>query len=241
MQTQLAIDISNHQGEISREQFREMKRLGVRTVICGTDGSAEKPLVYRQQIEAAAAEGLRVEAYLYLYFAGDVRARTAAKLDMIQQVGRVSRVWLDCEDQQHSFGPEELVGRIAAARDLVQERGLRTGIYTGRWWWEPYTNNEGGFWDLPLWIAAYGPNEVNLNMEPLGGWRACLRKQYSDQGSLAGISPLDLDIELVEDVPSGEPAPDHQPEQPAVDRSNQAVVRIDEAMTALGAARALLT
>lgn len=241
MQTQLAIDISNHQGEISREQFRELARLGVRTVICGTDGSATAPLVYPQQIEAAAAEGIRAEAYVYLYFAGDVRARTTAKLDMIQQVGRVSRVWLDCEDTAHSFGPEELVGRIAAARDLVQERGLRTGIYTGRWWWGPYTNNEAGFWDLPLWLAAYGPGEVNLNMEPLGGWRACLRKQYSDRGSLAGISPLDLDIELAEDVPSSEPAPETEPQQPTPDRTNQAVVRIDEAMTALAGARALLT
>lgn len=204
MATQLAVDISNYQGNLSQQTFERWRAEGVRTVVCGTDGSQQFPVVFPAQVERARAAGLAVEAYVYLYFsqgADGVVRRTNLKLDMVAQVGGIRRIWLDCEDTTSGLAPAALVGIIAAARDAVLARGYECGIYTGRWWWEPYTANDRGFWDRPLWLAQYNGVQT-LDMEPLGGWTELHRKQYTDKGSLGGVSPLDLNIERVPDIVS---------------------------------------
>ncbi|MFN8639004.1 MAG: glycoside hydrolase family 25 protein [Dehalococcoidia bacterium] len=202
MATQLAVDISNYQGNLSQQTFERWRAEGVRTVICGTDGSQQFPVAFPGQVERARTAGLAVEAYVYLYFSqgtdGVVR-RTNLKLDMVDQAGGIRRVWLDCEDTTSGLPPATLVGIIAAARDAVLARGYECGIYTGRWWWEPYTANDRGFWDRPLWLAQYNGVQT-LDMEPLGGWTELHRKQYTDKGALGGVSPLDLNIERVPEV-----------------------------------------
>ncbi len=205
MATQLAVDISNYQGNVSQQTFERWRDEGVRTVICGTDGSQQFPVAFPAQVERARAAGLTTEAYVYLYFsqgADGVVRRTSLKLDMVAHVGGIHCIWLDCEDTTSGLPPATLVGIIAAARDAVLARGFECGIYTGRWWWEPYTANDRGFWDRPLWLAQYNGVQT-LDMEPLGGWTELHRKQYTDKGSLGGVSPLDLNIER---VPAAVPA-----------------------------------
>ena len=194
--TQLAVDVSNFQGAISVDTFRQMRAEGAQRIICGTDGSPSFPVAFPQQVANAREAGLAVEAYIYLYFSQPLEAllrRVNIKLDMIEASG-VAMVWLDCEDTTSGLDPETLVGTIAAARDEVRNRGHGVGIYTGSWWWKPYTNNSEGFYDLPLWVASYDGN-TNIEIAPLGGWSEAWRKQFTDKGLLAGIQPLDLNIE----------------------------------------------
>lgn len=204
---QLAVDISNWQGDLDANVYQRWYREGARTVICGTDGSATHPVVFPSQMQKARAAGLNVEAYIYLYFSLDVVRRTNLKLDMIDAIGGVPRVWIDCEDTTSGRPPSELVGLIAAARDQVQARGYECGIYTGRWWWEPYTNNERGFGDLPLWNASYD-GVLTLDTRPMGGWTELYRKQFTDKGTLGGISPLDLNVERESVAPPAQPPAD---------------------------------
>lgn len=209
MSEQLAVDISNYQGALGQDVFERWFAEGARTVICGTDGSQAYPVVFPSQVQRARAAGLEAEAYVYLYFAGDVVRRTNLKLDMIDGVGGIKRVWLDCEDTSSGLAPGEIVGLIAAARDAVQSRGYQCGIYTGRWWWVPYAGDERGFYDLPLWLASYD-GIWSLAMSPLGGWTELHRKQFTDKGALGGVSPLDLNIErapVLEAASPPEPAP----------------------------------
>jgi GH25 family lysozyme M1 (1,4-beta-N-acetylmuramidase) len=198
--TQLAVDISNYQGDLPQQVFEAWRDVGVKTVICGTDGSDAAPLVFPQQATKAAAAGLTVEAYVYLYFGADgqpydVVGRTNQKLDMIAQVPEVKFVWVDCEDTTSGLVPQVLVGLIANAIDTVIARGFAVGMYTGAWWWVPNTANSTLFASLPLWAADYdGQQDLELT-NPFGGWAELHRKQYTDQGSLGGVSPLDLNVE----------------------------------------------
>ena len=191
-----AIDISNWQGDLASSVFEAWKAEGIQTVICGTDGA---PPLFVPQADKAIAAGLNTEAYIYLYFgqggaAYDVVGRTEGKLDLIGTVPGIKRVWIDCEDTSSGLQPADIVALIAGARDAVQARGYECGIYTGRWFWVPYTAGEKGFWDLDLWHADYTTGET-LDMEPFGGWNVAYRHQYTDKGMAGGISPLDLNVE----------------------------------------------
>lgn len=203
---QEAIDISNWQGDPSSDVFVRWAAEGVRTVICGTMGNPDYPLVYEQQATKAMNAGLEVEAYVWLVWDNaDPGARLSWYLDLVQQCPWVRRVWLDCEQTDGWQDAASTVSLIAQAREQVKARGLEVGIYTGAWWWQPYTDNEGGFWDLPLWLADYDyrPTLESAHL-PLGGWTSLHRKQYTDKGTKGGIYPLDLNVEL--DTPLA-PAP----------------------------------
>lgn len=200
MATQKAIDISNWQSDLPPEVYRRWYAEGVRTVICGTSGNPTAPLVYAQQAAKAAAAGMNVEAYIWIYWedAQAFETRVNAKLDLVRTVPGVNRVWLDCEDTHNAPSPEEIVRLIGLAASIAQARGFEVGIYTGAWWWKPFTRNATDFGDLlPLWLADYdGRESLESNLLPLGGWTSLYRKQFTEKGSVGGVYPLDVNVEL---------------------------------------------
>lgn len=203
------VDVSNHQNGIFQATFEAMKAEGVEVVICGTDGTPAAPLTYPAQVRNARAAGLEVEAYVYLYFGEgsavfDVAGRTNEKLDLIDSVGGVRRVWLDCEDTKNALGPAMILGLIDAARLAVEARGYEVGIYTGGWWWVPRTGNSVRFAHLPLWVAQYDRIADVDQVALFGGWPRAFRKQYADDGTAGGLSPIDLNVER---DPDAVPAP----------------------------------
>jgi len=198
--TQRAVDISNWQGDLPEQVYADWSAAGIRTVICGTSGNPAAPLVYEAQARKVVLAGLRPEAYTWLTWPVDVdafAARIRGKLDLIERISTVEDVWLDCEDEVVEPGAD-VVGLIALARELVRERGLVPGIYTGAWWWPKYTGNSGGFFDLRLWLAHYdGIAELISALLPFGGWvpETLYRKQHTDKGEVGGVFPLDLNVE----------------------------------------------
>lgn len=202
---QKAIDISNWQGDLPSSVYRAWVEAGVKTVILGTSGGGggvNPPNVYRQQHARASGAGLNVEAYLWLWWgtADEVAVHVNAKLDLIESVGTVPRVWIDCEDTNNIPGPEDVVGLIALARDIIRGRGHEPGIYTGSWWWVPHTANAVGFGNLPLWLADYdGQENLESRLLPMGDWVQLYRKQYSETGELGGVYPLDLNCERTDE------------------------------------------
>lgn len=221
----LGVDISNYQGVLSNAELQALNAAGRTVVVCGTDGNPTSPLVYPQQVAAAVALGLEVEAYIFLYFSApdDIVARTQSKLALIRQQGHVTRVWLDCEDDPHGLAPDEIKGHIAAARDAVQAAGFECGIYTGKWWWGPNTANDEGFWNLKLWAAQYDGIEDPNVFDTFGGWYDeqpvarghhgfAFRKQWTAHGQVPGITiELDLDCEQDAIAPAPVPAPEPVP------------------------------
>lgn len=215
---QLAIDISNYQGDLPAATFRGWAGNGARTIICGTDENPRNPLVFVPQVSKTREAGMRAEAYTYLFFGEnghefDVAARTNRKLDLIDSVGGIPIVWLDCEQEGHGLEAWQIVNGIVYARDAVLARGYQCGIYTRREWWVRCTNDEQGFWNLPWWLAHYsawaGHPLMSLETPLCGGKTELYRRQYSQDGRLA---PYDGDLDLnVEIAPIAPPPPPPTP------------------------------
>jgi lysozyme len=70
--------------------------------------------------------------------------------------------------------------------------GRKPIIYTGKYFWQDYVGGSDAFVDHPLWIPNYSASCPNL---PNGGWTDWTFFQYTDSGSVPGISGnVDLDF-----------------------------------------------
>lgn len=177
------VDISNWSGEITREQVECWKRNHVKRVIIGTQREA----ITRQQMQTVVdAGGLELQAYVYLYdygyYAFDAQVREAHR--RIQGFP-VTKLYLDCEFAT-TAPPDVVVERIWLAVNTAAQFATPFAIYTGRWWWEPMTDNSAEFADygVGLWHSHYfdfGPNHRS-NLRPIpagyGGWVFCNMWQY---------------------------------------------------------------
>lgn len=195
-----AVDISNWSGLITRKQVRDWKAAGVKLVICGT----QRDLIAQQQLNMAAAEGLALEAYTYLYWAGDTAYRVRHALDVIRG-HPVRRLWIDCEDAVSVFGEAEF--RIAFLEAQIQNAldscgDMPHGIYTGRWWWEPNMAGSRCFVNERVWYSHYDmqPNFNDwYNGFAFGGWEHPAGKQYAGSVQLCGVNvDLNYFAEIVE-------------------------------------------
>ena len=104
---------------------------------------------------------------------------------------------LDIEDADKSAGPAALVEWCAAWIDAVRQKtGLpshRVVLYTGAWFWNPSAD---GHWERlsqqPLWVSSYRGPAATQPLMPKG-WTDWTLWQYTDQGSIGGVSgPVDL-------------------------------------------------
>jgi len=176
----LVLDISNYGGELPASVVADWKTAGVQKVVVGVDLAPGHPMLARRQLKAASDGGLEIEVYRYCYWGADVHASLQLLAAAIAGLP-VQRIWLDFEDDSapHYGVQQELVcgwiaDCLAAAEDLWP--GM-IGVYTARWWWEPYTGNIPRFSSYPLWVAEYD-GDPSLNFTRFGGWSACFRKQY---------------------------------------------------------------
>jgi hypothetical protein len=180
---------------------------GVRLLIVGTGnphpgGAGEYA---RQQAQSwLDAGGEALDAYIYLYFAGDPRVQVRQALATLDGLP-VRRWWLDAEDvESPQLTPAERDTFLYSCVDELLGAGLEAGIYSGRWWWVPNMANSARFGGLPLWNSWYDgdPDEDGL---PYGGWEHSAIEQYQGTSDLCGQS-VDLnfakDLEEPVDKPS---------------------------------------
>lgn len=178
-----AIDVSHWTGEVSTERLVCLKRSGINRVIVGL-GRHE---LARRQLALAVSAGFEVEAYVYLYFRGDVEARIEYAHKKVLKESEVQRIWLDCEDTTSGLSVTAIRGRIQAAITKAQALGYSVGIYTGRWWWVPYTGATEMFAHLPLWDADYDRYPTTGGFTRYGGWEKRAVKQYRKDVYVCGI------------------------------------------------------
>ncbi len=148
----------------------------------------------QQQIAQCRAAGLQVECYIYDYLASpDWRDGCIAGL----AGSGIERVWADEEDVSQPAKVMSAGKRIQAmAHTLaaIEAAGFQTGIYTGVWWWSPYTLNTSVFHQFSLWVAHYDNVPDASVFTPFGGWTVCAIKQYAGTSVLHGVTGIDLDV-----------------------------------------------
>lgn len=153
-----------------------------------------------QQLIGCHAAGIACDVYVFPYFANGI-SDCARRLNEVTKAGvPIRRVWLDVEDvdpSQAAWTPSQRVDMIARWLDTCDQFPAAhkpAGVYTGAWWWVPYTANTPVFRGRPLWTAQYDGIEDTNVFSPYGGWSSCAVKQYRGSSSLAGVDGVDLDV-----------------------------------------------
>jgi len=190
----LAVDISNYGGELSADTVSAWKDAGITRVIVGV--ARDTNLAHRQ-LRAAADGGMEVQAYCYMY--PDSGPDTLLERVAIASHDiTLSRVWVDFEED--GLGQQEAVCTwIQRCLEAAEGRWPgKVGVYTGRWWWVPYTGNTERFCHYPLWVAQQD-GDASLSFAPFGGWQECAVKQYTNTTEFCGYS-VDLNFYEEDDV-----------------------------------------
>ena len=163
--------------------------------------------VWPRQMRMVLEAGPRLEAYVYLY-AGSADRQVEEAIDQLEREDLkrgVSRLWLDAETGFEMDGALE-VDAIRRLYERCRERGLESGLYTGRWWWQPNTGDSAALADVPLWYASYdGRPEDTWRQDRFGGWQTFHTKQYMGSNSWCGVH-CDRDFRRVAETPTV-PAP----------------------------------
>lgn len=195
-----AVDVSNYSDEITADTLAAWRAADVGLVIIQAfPPSYAQYAEQRRQMQACQDAGMPFDVYVYDYLASpDWRDGALYGLDAAKAAGHVpGRVWLDEEDVSPSaqrLTAAEGVAAIQASVTAAQARGWDVGIYTGAWWWGPYTSNSTAFTALPLWLAQYDGVEDAAAITPVGGWTTAAVKQYAGTSSLRGVGGVDLNV-----------------------------------------------
>ena len=166
---------------------------GYEGVIVSTgDGLGTNPL-FMEQLENAGAAGYERHLYHFLRFRIAPRAQAdimIARWQTVQAAGIAPRrYWLDVEDTDTWPSSGDPVAWLHELIGYLDEGGIPLGVYTGGWYWEPHLRSSTEFSYLPLWNAAYVPEE---SVRLYGGWTAMTIWQW---GSSGGIPGYDADID----------------------------------------------
>ena len=183
----LGIDVSTWNGNID---WNKVKNSGVSYVIIRTGfrGSTQGSLVednkFRQNIQGATNAGLKVGVYFFSQAVNEVEAVEEASMVLSQVKGyKLSYpVFIDVEPSggrgdKLSSGDRTKV--INAFCQTIQNGGLRAGIYANKTWLSQKMN-VSALSGYKIWLAQYNSTVTYGGRYDM--W------QYSDKGSVAGIS-----------------------------------------------------
>lgn len=198
-----AVDMSRWGGELTATEAAALRDAGIKLVIVGTGNPAGAGQWARQQAQAALDAGMAVDAYIYLYFAGDPRNQVRDALDTLAGL-QIRRWWLDAEDvESEELTPQQRQAFLSNAVVTVEHLSdAPVGIYTGGWWWRPNMADSAAFGLLPLWNSWYD-GDPDIDGLPYGGWTAddVAIEQYQGTTVLCGQS---VDLNWARDIDAGD-------------------------------------
>lgn len=203
------IDVAKWNGIID---WKKVKAAGVEfAVLKVIDKSNKTGSSFVRNYAGAAAQGLPIDVYNYLYTITETAAREAAKAVVNALAGRkIGKVWADVENACLKNKGIQLIRILNTYKAVIEAAGYEFGVYTGLSFYNSYIKPYKAYIDCEFWIARY-PSTKNMTiaMDPpaskkpaichnLWGW------QHSSRGRVPGISGyVDLDICYAQVTSSG--------------------------------------
>ncbi|MGZ4710241.1 MAG: glycoside hydrolase family 25 protein [Acidimicrobiales bacterium] len=191
------IDTSSYQ-HVGRHRIDwvAVRRSGVSyALIKATEGSSLDDPWFERDWKAAAAAGLYRGAYHYARPAAGTAADDAGHfLDVVGPLdGREDLPPVLDLEEDGGLDPDALAGWVGDWVATVEQRtGRRPIIYAGSHFWGDRMADTPRFADSPLWYAHH--TEADGPGATFGGWTTWTLWQWSDSGSVPGISVVvDLD------------------------------------------------
>lgn len=170
--THRSLDLSNYQGALDLGQFPEVEHVTLKA----TQGLAGNSNPYFDwQYANAKAHGKTVSGYLFMDSSVNPEAEAQTYINRV--AGKdLTWHWLDVETNYGGLDVAAFRDHVARVMAVLRAKfGLRCGIYTGAWFWNPAT----GYWDysgVPLWDAGYTATLPALPAH----WDSALMWQWTD-------------------------------------------------------------
>jgi GH25 family lysozyme M1 (1,4-beta-N-acetylmuramidase) len=200
------LDVSRYSGNITTEQFRQLKAKGWQFVIVQAWGGSEQNPIANSQISSARQAGLSVAAYCYLSSSGgtpESQVQKAVNAIGADNLSSLAFLAIDVEDANLT------ISAVQAALNAARNQGLRPIIYTNLNTWKNGLGNPTALAEHPLWEARYpytiGDWSYFYSAVPFGGWSQRSGWQFAGNHWLdAGNSTwvwCDLNVFLKSDFP----------------------------------------
>jgi GH25 family lysozyme M1 (1,4-beta-N-acetylmuramidase) len=197
------IDVSHWQGTID---WNQVKNAGVAFAYAkASEGTTYTDPMFSTNLQGARAAGIPFGAYHYAspsapYSPDQAKAEAQYFVNVMKNAGMSDfgdiMPVLDLEQPAATgtLTSDEIASWARVFVDTVKSLTNRqVMVYTGDWFVEQYNDFGGQLSDLPVWIAAW-TRYGNTQPPAVGGWTQWTAWQYSDQGSIPGISgAVDLD------------------------------------------------
>ncbi len=194
------IDVAKWNGNID---WNKVKAAGVEFAVLKVINKSNKTEdAFVRNYAGAAAQGLPIDVYNYLYTTTEAAAREAAKAVVNALAGRkIGKVWADAEDACLKNKGIQLIRILNSYKAVIEAAGYEFGVYTGLSFYNSYIKPYKAYIDCDFWIARYpSTRNMTIAMDPpaskkpaichnLWGW------QHSSRGRVPGISGyVDMDI-----------------------------------------------
>jgi len=183
----ICIDVSHWQEPDGSSPWPRLRKAGIRGVILkATEGDSYIDPTFRERYEAALEEGFPVCGYHFLR-PGNMQTQMSHFVETVQPING-ERLVLDHEDPGVSLS--DLKDAVQALIDF--NPSLQITIYSGYVIKEQIGQDEYDPWlsgNTSLWLAHYTTGEPTW---PRGTWAEWSLWQYTDQGTVDGYGPLDL-------------------------------------------------
>ncbi|OZM71692.1 lysozyme [Amycolatopsis antarctica] len=191
----LGIDVSNHNGTVD---FGSVKKDGRDfAFVLASDGNSFSSPEFSKQYKGAGEAGLIRGAYHFARPGGSAAKQADHFLSVADYSndGKSLPPVVDMEANPdgaacYGLGAAEMKDWIKGFLARVKEKTERDAIiYTSPGFWKDCTGNSEMFTENPLWVAAWKVDKPEVP----GGWKNYTFWQYSDSGSVPGVSgPVDV-------------------------------------------------
>ncbi len=191
----MGIDVSKWNGNID---WNAVKNSGVNFAIirCGYRGSSQGALIedpmFRTNIRAATAAGIKVGVYFFTQAVNEVEAVEEASMvvKMISGYNLAFPVYLDVEASNgrgDKISAGQRTANIKAFCGTIQNAGFRAGVYANKTWFTSQINT-AQLTGYKIWLAQYS-SQVTYTATRYDMW------QYTSKGRVSGISGnVDMNI-----------------------------------------------
>lgn len=170
--THSSLDLSNWQGTLDVGQFPEVEHV-VLKVSQGLSGGTNP--YFDWQYANAKAHGKTVAGYLFMDTSVNPEAEAQTYINRVAGKDLCFH-WLDVEANYGGLGQAAFADHVRRVMAVLRTKfGLRVGIYTAQWCWDPMT----GYLDyssVPLWQPSYTPSPVARPAH----WPSALMWQFTD-------------------------------------------------------------
>ena len=191
------IDVSYAQGDISwpRVAKSDRVRFAYARACYGSDPAYDDGPVFIANHDGAKAADIPFGAYIFFLLGQDPVAQAKHFLAVIDGYEGTLRPMVDLEEDSGSTGSAS--GNIAALASfnthVKQKSGVDPIIYTNADTWDTMFGGTDAFSGHSLWVASFDLPAGQPVMPQ--GWSTWTIHQYSNKGSVQGISgDVDLDV-----------------------------------------------